>query len=217
MAGQVEASLKTEERDGTTVLIVSGRLDAQAAGHLWHNATRTAHRAKVVRLDLTSLKYCDMSGAALLVAIEATHPNPADPIGASPRIVDLLKRARIAATAPPSEGEALERLRVSMAAYLAWVEANREGYLSLVRGAASDATLREVYDGARFALTDRIFASVDSEEIPDTPVVRLVVKGWASYAEELVLSWVAEPGEVTREQLVDLLSGSLVALVLAAA
>jgi len=96
---------------------------------------------------------------------------------------------------------------------LAYVEANYEGYLSLVRGAAGDPVLREVYDEARAALTDRIFESDDVGMLPDTPVVRLLVKGWAAMAEELVLSWMADPGDVTREQLLDLLGSSLPALV----
>jgi len=116
-------------------------------------------------------------------------------------------------TAPAATGDSLERLRQSMTAYLSFVEANYEGYLSLVRGAASDPTLREVYDEARAALTDRIFVSDDSGLIPDTPAVRLLVSGWSAMAEELVLSWVAEPGEVTREELVQLLGSSLPALV----
>lgn len=116
-------------------------------------------------------------------------------------------------TAPPATGDALERLVQSMTAYLAFVEANYEGYLSLVRGAASDPTLREVYDDARAALTDRIFLADDSGLIPDTPAVRLLVKGWAAMAEELVLSWVADPGQVSREELVEMLGGSLPALV----
>src|SRR4051794_20946693 len=41
----------------------------------------------------------------------------------------------IAQTAPPTSGEPLERLLASMAAYLDYVVANREGYLSLVKGA----------------------------------------------------------------------------------
>ena len=139
-----------------------------------------------------------------------------DKLGFREAVVRRAAEDLIAATAPPGAGEPVERLMVSMTAYLDWVERNREGYLSLVRGAASDPVLREVYDAARFALTDRIFASDDSGLIPDTPVVRLIVTGWAAYAEQLVLSWVDAPGEVTRAQLVGLLAGSLPALVAAA-
>jgi AcrR family transcriptional regulator len=121
----------------------------------------------------------------------------------------------VARTAPPAEGEPLERLLASMTAYLDYVVGNYQGYVSLVRGAAGgSAALRQVYDDARAALTDRIFtADVGGEVVPDTPAARLVVRGWAAYAEELVLSWIAAPGAVTREQLIELLAGSLPALV----
>lgn len=138
-----------------------------------------------------------------------------DKLGFREAVVRRAAEDLIAATAPPAVGEPVQRLVVSMTAYLEWVERNREGYLSLVRGAASDPVLREVYDEARSALTDRIFASDEEGLLPDTPVVRLIVRGWAAYAEELVLSWVTEPGEVSRDQLVDLLAGSLIALVMA--
>jgi AcrR family transcriptional regulator len=121
----------------------------------------------------------------------------------------------VARTAPPTEGEPLERLLASMTAYLDYVVDNFQGYVSLVRGAAGgNAALRQVYDDARAALTDRIFsADADGEIVPDTPAARLVVRGWAAYAEELVLVWIADPGDVTREDLVQILTGSLPALV----
>jgi hypothetical protein len=40
--------------------------------------------------------------------------------------------------------------------------------------------------------------------------------GWSAMAEELVLAWVADPGGVSREELLGLLAGSLPALVAAA-
>ena len=54
----------------------------------------------------------------------------------------------------------------------------------------------------RGALTDRIFTEdAQAELIPDTPAARLLVRGWAAMAEDLVLTWVAEPDGVTREEL----------------
>lgn len=138
-----------------------------------------------------------------------------DKLGFREAVVRRAAADLIAQTAPPESGDPAERLMISMTAYLDWVEVNREGYLSLLRGAASDETLREVYDDARHALTDRIFTSDDTGLLPDTPVVRLLVRGWAALAEELVLSWVADPGEVTRHKLIELLAGSLPALVAA--
>jgi AcrR family transcriptional regulator len=97
----------------------------------------------------------------------------------------------IAQTAPPAEGEPLERLLASMTAYVDYVVANLEGYLSLVKGAAGgNETLRQIYDEARSALTDRVFTEdAVGEIIQDTPMTRLIVRGWAAMSEELVLTW----------------------------
>jgi AcrR family transcriptional regulator len=121
----------------------------------------------------------------------------------------------IAQTAPPSEGEPLERLLASMTAYVDYVTANYEGYLSLVKGAASgNDTLRRIYDDALGVLTDRVFTEDALQELlVDTPLTRLVVRGWASMSEALVLAWAKDPAGVTREQLDDLLAASLPALV----
>ena len=120
----------------------------------------------------------------------------------------------IAQTAPPTEGEPLERLVGSVTAYVDYVIANYEGYLSLVKGAAGgNDTLREIYGEARAALTDRIFREdVRGEILPDSAVTRLVVRGWAAMTEELVLTWIVDPAGVTREQLLEVIVASLPAL-----
>ena len=121
----------------------------------------------------------------------------------------------IAQTAPPGFGEPLDRLLASLAAYVEYVETNYEGYLSLVRGAAGgNETLREIYDEAHAALTDRIFREdAQRDIIPDTAASRLVVRGWASMTEELVLTWVRDPASMTRDQLLAVLTASLPSLV----
>lgn len=121
----------------------------------------------------------------------------------------------IAQTAPPQSGEPLERLLASVAAYLDYVEANHEGYLSLVKGAAGgNESMRRIYDDARAALTDRIFAEdAQGTVVPDTPAARLMVRAWSAMAEDLVLSWVRDPAGVSREELLGALAASLPALV----
>ena len=121
----------------------------------------------------------------------------------------------IARTAPPDVGEPLERLLFSLDAYVSYVETNYEGYLSLVRGAAGgNETLREIYDEAHAALTDRIFREDAQRDIvPDTAASRLVVRGWAAMTEELVLAWVRDPSGLPREQLLVVLTASLPSLV----
>ncbi|MBO0843311.1 MAG: TetR/AcrR family transcriptional regulator [Nocardioides sp.] len=118
----------------------------------------------------------------------------------------------VAQTAPPATGDDLSRLLHSVTAYVDFVEANYEGYLSLVRGAASDPALRAIYDEAFAQLGDRFF-TVGSSEFADTPAVRLLVRGWQAMAEELVLGWIADRSSLTRERLLDLLVRSLPTLV----
>ncbi|WP_134741332.1 TetR/AcrR family transcriptional regulator [Nocardioides sp. 503] len=120
----------------------------------------------------------------------------------------------IAQTAPPGDGEPLERLLVSVTAYVDYVDANYEGYLSLVKGAAGNDTLREIYEEARAALTDRIFREdAQGQIITDTATNRLVVRGWSAMIEELVLSWRAEPDGVGRDRLIAVMAASLPAIV----
>ncbi len=121
----------------------------------------------------------------------------------------------VAQTAPPVDGDPEERLRVSLTAYLDYVVANHEGYVSLVKAAAGgNESLRAIYEEARDALNSRIFRQdARSEILPDTPVTRLVVQGWSAMTEALVLSWIDEPRGVTREQLLETLVASLPALV----
>ena len=121
----------------------------------------------------------------------------------------------ISQTAPPPHGDPLERLQASVAAYVDYVLANFEGYLSLIRGASGgNETLREIYEEARSALSERIFTEdAQGDLVSDTPRNRLVVRGWAAMTEELVISWRQAPAGVTRAELLELIAGSLPALV----
>src|SRR3954471_14014072 len=82
----------------------------------------------------------------------------------------------IAQTAPPADGDPLERLQVSLAAYVEYVLANFEGYVSLLKGAAGgNEALRAIYDEVRSVLSERIFLEdPQGEFIADTPRNRLV-------------------------------------------
>ena len=121
----------------------------------------------------------------------------------------------IAQTTPPTEGEPMERLLASVTAYVDYVIANHEGYVSLVKAAAGgNESLRAIYEDARSALNSRIFREdVQGEIIPDTPANRLVVRGWSAMVEELVLSWIDDPRDVTRDQLLAIITASLPAVV----
>ena len=126
----------------------------------------------------------------------------------------------IAQTAPTDERDPLVRLQVSLTAYVDYVLANFEGYLSILKGAAggSDA-LRAIYDEVRAALSERLFEEQDPDEEPiaDTPHNRLVVRGWSAMTEELVITWAADRRAgretVSKDELLDIIGGALPALV----
>ena len=114
-------------------------------------------------------------------------------------------------TAPPAGGEPLDRLLASVAAYVDYVVANYEGYSSIVKAAqGGNDTLRQLYDDARTALTDRIFtADAQGDLVADTPGARLMVRGWSALTEELVLTWARDPAGVSREELLRAVTAAL--------
>jgi AcrR family transcriptional regulator len=123
--------------------------------------------------------------------------------------------ALVEALAPPEGADPLARLRASIGAYVDYAVANHAGYRSLVKAAAGgNDALRAVYDETLAAIEERFFAEDPGGElVPDRPDARLVVRAWQAYAEELVLSWCEDPHGIPRDRLVDMLAGSLPAVV----
>lgn len=120
-----------------------------------------------------------------------------------------------AQTAPPAEGDRLERLLASIAAYVDYVAANQAGYSSLVRAAAGgNEALRAIYDTTFAALAERFFTEDPAGELlPDTPANRALVRAWQAMAEELTLTWCADPTVMSRDELLRVLAGSLPAMI----
>jgi AcrR family transcriptional regulator len=118
-------------------------------------------------------------------------------------------------TAPTGDGTPLEQLAGSLARYVDYVAENYQGYVSLIRGAAGGHDeIRHIYEASRAALTDRFFEAPVGDEaaalgLVDTPAVRLLVRGWSSFVEEVVVEWVRDHRGLSREELLTLLSGSL--------
>lgn len=121
----------------------------------------------------------------------------------------------ISLTAPPEGNQPVEQLYAGLAAYVDYVTEHHAAYISFVRGAAGgDEDFREIHDQARTALTDRIFTTTDPAALSefglsDTPAVRLMVRGWSALVEDMVLTWLDDDQGVTREELLDLMTGAL--------
>jgi AcrR family transcriptional regulator len=112
------------------------------------------------------------------------------------------------------------RLRAGIVAYVDYVSDNRDGYVSMLRGAAGgDPGLRQVFDETRSAIVANILdqiAELGAAEPPER--VRLAVRGWVAYGEEVVLDWLSDPtSELDRPTVADLLEQALLALVASAA
>ena len=127
------------------------------------------------------------------------------------RSVELL----IEVTAPVDAPDVLTRLSLSLERYVDYVVDHHAAYLSIVRAAnGSNETMREIYESAVDALVGRIFTSATPEElasvgVPDTPAMRLLARGWAAYAELVVLAWVDDDRGLSKQELLDTLTGSL--------
>ncbi len=118
-------------------------------------------------------------------------------------------------TAPPDEGEPLERLLVSLAGYVDYVIANHTGYRSLVTAArGGNESLRAIYDTTFAALADRFFTSdPDGQVIPESPAIRLLLHAWQAMVEDLVLTWCERPSGLSREDILHVVTTSLPAFV----
>lgn len=123
----------------------------------------------------------------------------------------------IETTAPDLDLDPIPRLTQSLEHYVDYVIANYHGYISLVRGAASgDEALREIFDQTRAVLTARITDNVGVFGLTDSPVVRLLARGWSAMVEEAVLAWVQDPA-IGKDELLRVLTVALPAVLSASA
>jgi phospholipid/cholesterol/gamma-HCH transport system permease protein len=99
MAAAPTADAALTRRDGAIVL--SGRLDARSLATLWEEAVAAVTPGAPLTIDLSGCSYCDLSGTALLLAMEERAGSPARLVGADPRTVRLVERAREAGAARP--------------------------------------------------------------------------------------------------------------------
>jgi len=126
-----------------------------------------------------------------------------------------------AITAPRDIDDPLEQLSVSLGAYVDYVTENYTGYVSLIRAASGgNEELRAIYQDARRALTDRIFSIAGPEELAalgvvDTAATRLLTDGWAALVENVVVAWVEDPHDLSRDELLQRLALALPAIVIA--
>jgi len=111
----------------------------------------------------------------------------------------------------------IEQLRSGVESFVDYVVENRDSYVSLLRGAAGgDINLQAIFDETRSVIAARVIDGLGDEVVPDR--VRLAVRGWVAFGEEVILGWLSEPDPLLdRAGLVDMVHDALVALVGSAA
>jgi phospholipid/cholesterol/gamma-HCH transport system permease protein len=144
-------------QDDRVVLSLTGRLDAAACGRLWRSTVHAAEaaRGRALVLDLHAVTFCDMAGAAFLIAIETAHDGAGEVTAASPHVEELLHRARAAAAHAPAPAPAApfslrELLTLSLSSVAGGVAFLGEAAVALVRAPRRRRMLRPL-ELARYA------------------------------------------------------------------
>jgi AcrR family transcriptional regulator len=127
----------------------------------------------------------------------------------------------LAHTEPDRSLPSIDQLRSGVEAFVDYVAENRDSYVSLLRGAAGgDINLRVIFDETRSAIAARVIDRLGAETAQGSSLpyrVRLAVRGWVAFGEEVILGWLSDPEPpLDRQALVDLLDDSLLALVASA-
>jgi len=109
----------------------------------------------------------------------------------------------------------MERLRAGVESFVDHVTHNRDAYVAFIRGSSGgDPELLQVYEATRMAFTDRVLDGLGLKSSAP-PRLRAAVRGWVAFTEEVTVDWLSHP-ELERDEVVDLIDDSLVAIVTAA-
>jgi AcrR family transcriptional regulator len=112
-------------------------------------------------------------------------------------------------------GRPVDELAVRLDTYLAWIETHAGAWSKLMRTAATLPVAREIVDDFRARTLARILDRLGDGR-PPPPARRNAVRGWLGGVDAAILDWI-EHGDLTREQLRDLLLATFEAAVAATA
>lgn len=130
-------------------------------------------------------------------------------------VAEAVAEQFFAAIAPDESVPRDRWLHQSLDRYVRYIEEHHTAYLSLIRGThGGDDHFASVVEHTRRRIVDRILTGSGLGDAP-APKVRLAVRGWVAFCEEVSLDWLARR-TVRRDEIVALLEESLVRIVDAA-
>jgi hypothetical protein len=115
---------------------------------------------------------------------------------------------------PAPGGSPAAQLAGALDAWLEWIAANRTAYAKLMRSATAHREVGDLVDGVRNATAGLIVAAL-AQDAPAPPALRTAVRGWLWFVDGACLDWL-EHADLDREELRDLLAGTLAGAVEAA-
>jgi len=108
-------------------------------------------------------------------------------------VVTAARDSLLQATAPRADLAPRERIRDTLRRLAAFVREHRGTFLSLVRGVASgDPTVRAVVDESRDLNAEYLREAFIELGVPDTRTMRMALRAWVSFAEEVFVSVAAD-------------------------
>ena len=108
-------------------------------------------------------------------------------------VVTTARNSLLQATAPRAELPPRERIDDTLRRFASFVRDHRGTFLSLVRGTASgDPTVRSLVDESREFNAEQLRTAFAELGVPDTRAVRMALRAWVSFAEEVFVSLAAE-------------------------
>lgn len=145
-------------------------------------------------------------------------------------VVQHISRDMLERTAPDENLDPMEMLRGTVVAYVDYVTERPGTYVSILRGSVSaDPDMRTVFEATRRAMVERTVTHLPSIGIDPDATVRLAVRGWVAFVEDITIAWLQQQGistssgpdpegvsALTREQFVDLAVAALPAVVASA-
>jgi AcrR family transcriptional regulator len=123
-------------------------------------------------------------------------------------VVTTAGASMLAASVPRPELPPLDRLHDTLRRIVAFVREYRGTFFSLVRGIASgDPVVRTIVDGTRDVHAERIITVFLELGVADTPLLRVALRSWISFAEEVLIELALET-DADAAEIVDFLSRS---------